>query len=740
MQFTVLQEDKHAIFSKVPDYIKKRLIRQRKEFSELGDALILFCQGNTDKKYKEKEFVKILETNKCSILTQERFKVNPKIHWAYYDEIVDNIIMVKDIKGNLIPKELTYMTTCGGFIKYSDIFDNQVKIIKRSDTFVLDKESIHGKYAFIKDTSYVHKVDKDKCLLSLTLRTLTSLIHSSMDQVCRNVNPYEFFKNESSFQRENFDRLFHKMFNDQDSFDFFYEQAKVCIQVSDTENIVNRYHTLACPNRGFMSGVYLDVSKACTNFLCYFDNNGVITTHSELDNQRGFMNARSMGYLEQDFPYNIYIQKAELGKLEKNAKTRNNNGSSENYNARVPDYKVSFLMTADEEKLYKDNNSNTPVFMGVELEYNIIKDPKSDYSKEQLNQSLIKEIAESPLGDHVIMKSDSSIGDIGFEMVTIPATLAYHKYMLEEHFFKPGFNTRVIAGSKKCGLHVHIGKQAFSSNTKKIEASALDKKFNQVKKSTNESLKSIGKQHINKSSPEEKTFSKMAIGKFIVFLSSQANSSFVYDLAGREPTEYCAPNRMAKGLNSCGVHEGIKIGKHVSFKNPDGNANRRVIVNTANRDTVEVRLFWSTNDRNSLFRRLEFCKALVGFVKQASCKQLTVYHFLKYILEKDNRKEYPNLLIWCASKDYIGMQKVHVKEKGKPPRYVKRYGPVKIPDPTSSFKNTLIKPNQQPVKVEVDKPATWLNQTQTFVNPIPIQYVSDGYIYDPLANSLRRRT
>jgi len=80
--------------------------------------------------------------------------------------------------------------------------------------------------------------------------------------------------------------------------------------------------------------------------------------------------------------------------------------------------------------------------------------------------------------DEVYYKSDGSLGPGGCELVTYPATLAYHmnelpwKKILSEAKkcgYKSHMGSSGSSGSPTCGLHIHVSKSAFGRNSDDID-------------------------------------------------------------------------------------------------------------------------------------------------------------------------------------------------------------------------------------------------------------------------------
>jgi hypothetical protein len=413
-----------------------------------------------------------------------------------------------------------------------------------------------------------------------------------------------------------------------------------------------------------------------------------------------------LGVLDQNIPIKFALEVDKKIPNKINHPSDNNRGRIMPYSSKVPDYKASFLMTKDEEDYYKVNKKDRSIFLGLELEYIIKKSRTLKFDRPALCSATMKNIADSPFGNHCLMKFDRSIGEgemqnaTGFEIVTVPATLAYHKEMFDKHFFMYCSKTKKwvcrhpIMAATTCGLHVHIGKDAF------IPADDVSK----IRK--------------NPKGGHLATF-RLRIGKFIGFMSSHENLKFISDVAGREPNSYCLPNQV-KQKNRFGVHNGIGSAKSIQPNQGYKAFPRRSIVNTENPETIEIRVFDSTTDRNQLFRRLEFCHALVEFVKVCSPRQLTVYHFVSWLCdEKNGKRNYPALLHWLSTRKMVGITK---KVQGFNKKVVKRYGPCLLEPPKEPDKSTEGYTSLKTSKIQ-NNPAEYVLN--------PLDYVlSDGAIYN----------
>jgi len=107
------------------------------------------------------------------------------------------------------------------------------------------------------------------------------------------------------------------------------------------------------------------------------------------------------------------------------------------------------------DKDYKENE----LFLGIELELEC---------KEERSTDSLADVAERMMNKEVYCKSDSSI-DYGFEMVSHPKTIAYHRNGMKwsetlEFLRKEGCTSH---NTSTCGIHVHFNNE-FLSPSKRI--------------------------------------------------------------------------------------------------------------------------------------------------------------------------------------------------------------------------------------------------------------------------------
>jgi hypothetical protein len=381
-------------------------------------------------------------------------------------------------------------------------------------------------------------------------------------------------------------------------------------------------------------------------------------------------------YETLDFPFNFCVRVTGTRQTSVNKKTQNEQGLVLDHLAKVDTYKVPFKMLEHERavfdayakehkavlKKHKDSGSkeekpkkpsaHEPIYLGMELEA-VCRGPERSGDG---MRKLISDIAKSPMGEYSIIKHDGTTGDYGFELVTIPASLMYHKKFLRENFFDAPhkFHKRILA-TDRCGIHVHISKNAL----------------------TVWDLRSL-----------------------LLFINALENSAFINNIAGRPAGRYC--NRLADVRIGAKAFPNVtkfvkracsdtQLKKGFSFKTLQEERHGELhynAVNVQNAHTVEIRIFKSSNDPNRIFRILEFCESLVKFVRAYSPQQMTVYDYVDFLLDKSNKKDYPNMIRWLASKNYIG----HQRKKAKDPKTGKEinkllnvYSENKVPFPCTAF-------------------------------------------------------
>jgi len=225
------------------------------------------------------------------------------------------------------------------------------------------------------------------------------------------------------------------------------------------------------------------------------------------------------------------------------------------------------------------------LWMGIELEFNSIvtSDGPSHHSR------ILNEFHKELRGNqrYAIIKSDSTVS--GGEICTVPATLDQHREKMERvvQFFNDTgdlFTTDEDDDGNHAGLHVH-----------------LDRAY----------------------------LSLLDISKILVFVNNPWFRNHIVGIAGRNYSNYArlAQKSFTDVRKGCAGHYDAvnleAISKH---------------------GTIEIRIFKATSNYEELMMRLEFCHALVHFVKNASLRDFEVdgwRYFRAYVASW--KKLYPHL-------------------------------------------------------------------------------------------------
>ena len=261
-------------------------------------------------------------------------------------------------------------------------------------------------------------------------------------------------------------------------------------------------------------------------------------------------------------------------------------------------------------KTFQNPIHDSTLYMGVELE--VVRKPKTPDNimfsiYEDLNPNVdINRIRDGYWDKTGISlafcKRDGSLPDHGFEICSVPATLAYHRTAWDAFFA----NSAKHLGSyidPRCGIHVHLSKAAFESNLHK--------------------------------------------GKFIKFYNSKTNTKFLRIIAARSTNAYCVASEK----------------KVTHFKDGRGaTANgHRDIVNTEPAHTIEVRMFRGNVKKEGFMKNLDFVHASFNFCRETSINKLDSQDFLDWLVKPANLVMYPYLTKWLKVRDLIDTKLVKLK-------------------------------------------------------------------------------
>lgn len=236
-----------------------------------------------------------------------------------------------------------------------------------------------------------------------------------------------------------------------------------------------------------------------------------------------------------------------------------------------------------------------PLWLGAELEV----EPREGRPR-------YIEATHDAVSDFCVLKRDGSLSSGGFEIVSVPATLGYHKKAWDRFFTEAAPMLRSWSTST-CGMHVHVSRAALTD---------------------------------------------LQLGKMLTFMGDENNIPFLTELAGRGSNTYSRfVNKSVTDAMPRKVRDRARHG-----------ANRYEALNTAtNKPTVEFRLFRGNVSKAGFFRNLEFCDALARFCWDTSPRNLRVNDLFKWI--DGRRHEYPAFTEWLVRKSLLPKARKPLSEK-----------------------------------------------------------------------------
>lgn len=262
------------------------------------------------------------------------------------------------------------------------------------------------------------------------------------------------------------------------------------------------------------------------------------------------------------------------------------------------------------------NNRNKPkLYFGLELE--VI--PRAGVDPKDAAYWV-----SSAMAEHAIMKSDASLTAGGFEIVTAPCTLDYHR----DKVWNKLFNLTLPSGKKAadlvkswatncCGLHIHFTRAALTA---------------------------------------------MQSSKVLVFFHEPTNHRFLSDIAGRRVSPdapYCKQSKKKLyGKKANGLSRGRTTADDCTHHR------EAIVVSERNGGkTVEVRIFKGNVTKHGIMRCLEFVAAIIEWCGVNGARELKYTNFLEWFDEPSNRRNYPDLWKFLLSLRYLGTSHKSLNKK-----------------------------------------------------------------------------
>jgi len=288
------------------------------------------------------------------------------------------------------------------------------------------------------------------------------------------------------------------------------------------------------------------------------------------------------------FSENGKIDRAHVDRLLKCVRT----GKTLNYQSNVLQFiqpSFHFLKT-DSKYAYDD-----PIlpYLGLELEVEAIFNDKCQ------SRNVAIQRAYTALANEAIIVHDGSLErDKGFEIVTIPATLNYHREKLWNKCPEILFPYVKGFANRNYGIHVHISRKAFTP---------------------------------------------LSLNRFLIFVNHNRNNEFIDAVAQRKNKDYAR----------------ITDKKYNSSPNDSQEMRAKYqAVNILPEHTIELRIFRSTTKREAIMRYLEFSQSLWDFCKHTGpIDNLSHAAYLTWMTQPSQRKYYPALVNWLIEKNWLSRPK-----------------------------------------------------------------------------------
>lgn len=220
------------------------------------------------------------------------------------------------------------------------------------------------------------------------------------------------------------------------------------------------------------------------------------------------------------------------------------------------------------------------LYFGCELELLLVKDNSSE-------RSICLDLVGKEMGAYAIAKEEYCC-NYGFEIVTVPATLKFHKETLWGNFFEGP--AKLMKPSLGCGLHIHFSNDALTTKQ---------------------------------------------LAKVIYFVHDKTNHTFLASIAHRNHAE----SQTNKKTYIKGKEDEIVASES------HGNRSSLSLSWRNNYQTSEFRIFKSQNTRQGVMQALEFTAALIEYCGQCEDTDTVLCwtEFLNWFNANNKHTVYPFL-------------------------------------------------------------------------------------------------
>lgn len=266
-------------------------------------------------------------------------------------------------------------------------------------------------------------------------------------------------------------------------------------------------------------------------------------------------------------------------------------------------------------------------------------------------------------GEFVIVKHDGSLGNHGkdgFEIVTVPATLAYQQSGVWDSFFE-NLGSFFKYNSPAAGLHVHVNLDTISRVTRSKICVFANSPRNR------EFMESIAGRELGVASVNGKVYANIRENFKLSDLLTlqQHNSDCPWNPKNKDTVGYYtldATGNIKKDKFNRPIIASIKATARIVrpvCRCAEGkyNLDKYQAINlSTKRSTLEIRIFRSIVDKNFFYAALEFVDALIDFCTETSPVKLGYKDFLAWLCKYNpagQSKLYPRLSRLLVNKAWI---------------------------------------------------------------------------------------
>lgn len=261
-----------------------------------------------------------------------------------------------------------------------------------------------------------------------------------------------------------------------------------------------------------------------------------------------------------------------------------------------------------------ENASKSTLYLGVELEV-----------QWKESQTTAMEYVYETMPGLVVVCPDGSLS-AGFEIKSIPATLAAHKLLWDKFLSKAHEHLRSYTASCSCGMHVHMSRDAFTP---------------------------------------------MLLSRMLMFYNDKKNHAFLSRIAGRDitRTSYCTPkgHKPSAVLANQEVRTVFAKYKKSIMARPSGERTQlydkyQPLRTATGKPTYEVRIFRGNVSKGGFYRNLDFVAAVYEFCATTPVPLAT--NFIAWFAHPDRLARYPHLAAFAKGRfvDKVPGHRVFVDE------------------------------------------------------------------------------